>query len=227
MSRVSLTMTVCLLSLASAATTRAQGLPALQLPPNEAQAAAPAEPLAPRDDGPPPPSTELASNLASNGGQPSPALSADPSGPPSIVPQGAPNGAAPLQPSQLILDPNQTTLPAYFSPRLGARFVMQPMFLPQFGQFLAARMVSPPQPGSPLQMLGLREGDAITRLDGIPLQNVVQLEQHILQTDVRFIRHGQQHVERGIMYICPHEYFFERVPPICHTPGCGRTVLRP
>ena len=131
-------------------------------------------------------------------------------------------------PAQLILDPSQPNQLAYFSPRLGARFLIQQMHLPQFGSFWAARIVSVPEFDSPLRQLGLDEGDVITRLDGIPVMNTRELERHILDTGVRFIKAGSQTVVRGTMFINPNRFFVDPYRPGCvGTPICGTTVLRP
>lgn len=96
---------------------------------------------------------------------------------------------------------------AYFSPRLGARFVVQRISLPQHGTFTAARLVSEPEPGSPLLQIGLRQGDVITRLDGTPVTVTRELERHILETTVRYIRAGKSHVQQGQIFIRQHHYF--------------------
>ena len=96
---------------------------------------------------------------------------------------------------------------AYFSPRLGARFTIQTVQIPGFSPFRAARLVSRPEQGSPLAQLGLRQGDVITRLDGIPASNLQQLEKHILDTTVRFVRAGSQNVQEGTIMIDPGYLF--------------------
>ena len=96
---------------------------------------------------------------------------------------------------------------AYFSPRLGARFAIHTVQIPGFSPFRAARLVSRPEQGSPLAQLGLRQGDVITRLDGIPASNLQQLEQHILDTTVRFVRAGSQAVQEGTIMIDPGYLF--------------------
>jgi hypothetical protein len=133
---------------------------------------------------------------------------------------------APVQVQQLVVDPTQPNQLAYFSPRLGCRFLIQPMFLPQFGNFLGARIVSEPELASPLRQLGLDEGDVITRLDGLPVTNVQELERHILDTGVRFIHAGEQVVHKGTMFINPHQFFVDPYNPGCNH-QCGNVALRP
>lgn len=96
---------------------------------------------------------------------------------------------------------------AYFSPRLGARFTIQTVQISGFSPFRAARIVSRPEQGSPLAQLGLRQGDVITRLDGIPVSNLQELEQHILDTTVRFVRAGTKGVHEGTIMIDPGYLF--------------------
>jgi hypothetical protein len=142
-------------------------------------------------------------------GQPGPVL------PPG---QGAP------QTKQLILDPTQPNQLAYFSPRLGARFLIEKMYMPQFGYFWGARIVSQPEWGSPLRQIGLGEGDVITRLDGVPVMNTNELERHILDTGVRSIKAGHDHVHRQTIYVNPNKFFQDpyAVGPWCpHDHGLG------
>jgi hypothetical protein len=218
MTRVPLTITVTLCSLACAAGARAQEGGALQLPPAETQTLNPSEPMPPGDGAPAAPAAAL---LGSPSGATAPAPATQP------VPQALPGGAPETPTPQLVIDPTQPNQLAYFSPRLGARFLIQPMFLPQFGQFFGARLVSLPEPGSPLLQLGLSEGDVITRLDGLPVRDTWELERHVFETSVRFIRDGEQVVRRGTMYICPHQFFRDRYAFPWEPVGCGRIVLRP
>jgi hypothetical protein len=133
-----------------------------------------------------------------------------------------------VAPQQLVIDPTQPNQLAYFSPRLGARFLIEQLSLPQFGLFWGARIVSEPAANSPLRQLGLGAGDVITRLDGLPLTSTLELERHILETGVRFLRAGEQHVCQGTMFVHPGMYFVDPYAPVCpHTPGCGSLVLRP
>lgn len=190
----------------------------------------------------------LISTTAANAGEPALNLTVTPNDPSlNLPPVLAPNDAAaapvatrqvvinepqlnvpqqPAQVQQLVIDPSQPNPLAYFSPRLGARFLIQPMFLPQFGNFTAARIVSVPEFGSPLLQLGLEEGDVITRLDGLPVVSLQELERHILETGVRFIRAGEQNVCKGTMFVDPHRLFFDPYSPGCNH-NCNNLALRP
>lgn len=217
MTRISRTFAVTVCSLALAGGAAAQEGAALRLPPEETPALTPAEPMPPSDGSTPAPAAAPLTAPA----------------PPSAAPQTPPapqalSGGAPGVPAQpLVIDPTPPNHLAYFSPRLGARFLIQPMFLPQFGRFYGARLVSMPEPGSPLLQLGLSEGDVITRLDGLPVMDTLELERHIFETSVRYIRAGEQVVRRGTMDICPHEFFRDRYAASWEPFGCGRIVLRP
>jgi hypothetical protein len=218
------------------------------LPPNDSQLAAPPQPvLDPAAAGGP---ALAASGPIAQPGVPAPAQAlpatpgpaqqlALPAGPTAqsipasaasgIIAEGFVETVEPIQ-KELVVETVQPALPAYFSSRLGARFLMEEMFLPQFGRFTGARMVSEPLPGSPLLQLGLGEGDLITRLDGVPVIRIQELERHILGTGVRFIRAGEQTVCRGTMFVDPYAYF---PPPDCPqsicplTGTCETMALRP
>jgi hypothetical protein len=88
-----------------------------------------------------------------------------------------------------------------YSPALGAEFRVENFFLPAFGQFTGVRLVSAPEWNSPLRMLGLQAGDVITRLDGIRVDNLAQLENHYSWTEVRYIKTGTQTVRIGKIFI--------------------------
>lgn len=137
--------------------------------------------------------------------------------------------AAPVQVQELVIDPAQPNQLAYFSPRLGARFLIEPVSLPQYGSFLAARIVSQPAAGSPLSQLGLGAGDLITRLDGLPVHCTLELERHVLETGVRFIRVDDPHVCQGTMFIHPGMYFVDPyAPAACPLHGgCHQALLVP
>ena len=94
-----------------------------------------------------------------------------------------------------------------FSPRLGARVEIQQVFLPQFGTFTAARIVSEPVWGSPLRELGLQNGDVITRLDGVRTTWLGEMENHYAHTDVRYIKAGTTQVRNGSIHIQPNRLF--------------------
>ena len=104
--------------------------------------------------------------------------------------------------TQVIVDPTV----GHFSPRLGARFEIAT--INQMGYtFQAARLVSTPVPGSPLHQLGLQPGDVITRLDNLRITTCRQLENHHLNTTVRFLRTSGGGFSDGSMYIRPSHFF--------------------
>lgn len=126
--------------------------------------------------------------------------------------------------------PGQPQL-AYFSPRLGARFVLQKVQIGGFAPVTAARIVSTPYRNSPLSNIGLKIGDVITRLDGIPIGNYRQLEQHVYDTKVRFVKAGQATVRSKTTWIRPNQYFQETFyapdpPEVCPTTP-SQPILRP
>ena len=88
----------------------------------------------------------------------------------------------------------------YYSPRLGATFVIQNMQIPGY-KFTAARITSPPLEGSPLAALRLQKGDVITRLNDESVNSLSALERHDGSTAVRYIRSGTTKVLLGTIYI--------------------------
>ena len=88
----------------------------------------------------------------------------------------------------------------YYSPSLRCNFSVQTVNF--YGYTVrAARLVSDPQWGSPLKNLGLRQGDVIFRLDGVPVANNYELENHYSWTTVRYSRQGVGQVRNGQVYI--------------------------
>ncbi len=87
---------------------------------------------------------------------------------------------------------------AYYSHTLRAEFLIQKMRIPGH-VFLAARIVSPPEEGSPLHQIGLGVGDVVTRLDGVPVRDVSELDRHYGETFVRYIRQGTTRVRNGVI----------------------------
>ena len=105
--------------------------------------------------------------------------------------------------------PPQPIMPrGVWSGVLGARFEIVRMTA--VGQsFLAARLTENPVPGSPLQSLGLRAGDIITRLDGLRTTSYFELDNHVWNTTVRYLRMGQPHFTNGSIYIRGNHRFVD------------------
>jgi S1-C subfamily serine protease len=55
--------------------------------------------------------------------------------------------------------------------------------------FPGAKLLSYPDPGSPLRQIGLRPGDIITRLDGVRVTSYAELDRHYANTSVRYVRY--------------------------------------
>ncbi len=88
----------------------------------------------------------------------------------------------------------------YYSPTLRCHFTVQTVNF--YGYTVrAARLVSNPQWGSPLSSLGLTQGDVIFRLDGVPVANNHELENHYSWTTVRYSRQGTGQIRNGQVYI--------------------------
>ena len=88
----------------------------------------------------------------------------------------------------------------YYSPVLQCHFTVRTV---QFNGYTvrAARLVSNPQWNSPLRSLGLRQGDVIFRLDGVPVTSNYELENHYSWTTVRYSRQGVEQIRNGKIYI--------------------------
>jgi hypothetical protein len=100
---------------------------------------------------------------------------------------------------RLVVDPAGQPS-GYYAWRLGAEFEIQTMQIPGY-VFRAARIVSEPEFGSPLNQLGLQIGDVITRLDGIPVTNYTELDRHAHRTVIRYIKAGTTLPRNGVVYI--------------------------
>jgi hypothetical protein len=87
-----------------------------------------------------------------------------------------------------------------YSLKLGASFNLESMQIPGY-VFTAARLTSDPVEGSPLHELGLREGDAITRLGGTAVNELEVLEQQEGNTEIRFIKKNTEKVLLANVYI--------------------------
>ncbi len=99
------------------------------------------------------------------------------------------------------INPQTGMSSAYYAFRLKASFEIQKLWLPQYGDFRAARVVSMPGPDSPLHQLGLTVGDVVTRLDGVPIHTNSELDRHVRVTHVRYIKAGTRQVRNGTIYI--------------------------
>ncbi|MDR0392442.1 MAG: hypothetical protein LBH59_11080 [Planctomycetaceae bacterium] len=88
----------------------------------------------------------------------------------------------------------------YYSPKLGATFVIQNMQIPGYA-FKAARLTSDPIANSPLNSIGLVRGDVITRLDNESVESIDVLEKHEANTVIRYIKTGTTKVLLGKIYI--------------------------
>ena len=115
---------------------------------------------------------------------------------------------------------------AYRSAGLHGNFTAQWMYINQGGRrvtFWGARIIRL-EPDSPLRSLGVRSGDVITRLDGIPIWRgmykesggpwqVVELDNHFGQTEVRYIARGTHQVRVGQINIDTTEDDSSPLPP--------------
>ena len=105
-------------------------------------------------------------------------------------------------PTQKMQAPTQRKMltGGYFSQTLRCQFTVRTV---QFNGYTvrAARLVSNPEWGSPLRKLGLRQGDVIFRLDGVPVANNYELDNHYSWTTVRYSRQGVSQIENGKIYI--------------------------
>ena len=87
-----------------------------------------------------------------------------------------------------------------FSPNLGAWFRIERMQIPGH-VFTAARLTSEPLPDSPLNRLGLRRGDVVTRLNDNPVNTLAELDRHVGNSSIRYIKTGTTRVLLGNIVI--------------------------
>jgi hypothetical protein len=87
-----------------------------------------------------------------------------------------------------------------YSPKLKASFHIENMQIPGY-RFTGARLMSDPSLDSPLNGIGLRQGDVITRLGNSPVDTLAELEQHDRNTQIRYIKAGTTKVLIGSIYI--------------------------
>jgi len=87
-----------------------------------------------------------------------------------------------------------------YSPTLKASFHIENMRIPGY-RFTGARLISDPAPDSPLNSIGLRKGDVITRLDSRPADTLEELERHDKNTQIRYIKTGTTKVLLANVYI--------------------------
>lgn len=99
-----------------------------------------------------------------------------------------------------IINPNNGTIQGYYSPRLQGHFQLKNFYLPKYGNFVAVRIASL-DPDSPLRQIGLIAGDVVTRLDGVQIRSLAELEVHAYDTGVRYIKAGSQYVQSAEVYI--------------------------
>jgi hypothetical protein len=104
--------------------------------------------------------------------------------------------------------PMPTPMPpgAYYSWRMQASFVVQPIDLSPYGwpgYRPVAQLVSMPLPFSPLSRIGLTPGDMITRLDDIPIRTYADLDNHYTLTKITFIRQGTYYAQQAWVDLGP------------------------
>lgn len=95
-----------------------------------------------------------------------------------------------------------------YSPTLGAAFRIEKIQIPGY-QFTAARLMSDPSQNSPLDRVGLRKGDVVTRLDDSPANTLAELERHGGNTSIRYIKTGTTKVLLANIYIPPNTGTFD------------------
>ena len=62
----------------------------------------------------------------------------------------------------------------------------------------------------------------------LPVTSTQELERHVLDTGVRYIKTGTQQVIQAKMFIQPHKYFADPwAPNFPHQPGMGNVAVRP
>lgn len=95
--------------------------------------------------------------------------------------------------------------------KLGAMIAIERVYLPRFGHFTAARILSEPVWGSPLRQIGLRTGDVITRIDNHRVTDLRDLESHHGHTHLRFFKANSDIILEDHVDICHKTVFHQNV----------------
>jgi len=101
---------------------------------------------------------------------------------------------------RMVLPNGPINVQAYYSDSLRAWFVVR-RFRRGNVEFPGARLVSDPEYASPLEVIPIRRGDIITRLDDIRVRTVWELERHYAETSVRWVQRNTGNVRIGMIYI--------------------------
>ncbi|MCA9095099.1 MAG: hypothetical protein KDA68_16550 [Planctomycetaceae bacterium] len=88
----------------------------------------------------------------------------------------------------------------YYAESLHCTFVVREMNYKGM-TVTAARLCSNPEQCSPLKSLNLKMGDVIFRLDGVPVDNDDELDDHYDWTTVRYSRNGTAPIQNGKIFI--------------------------
>ena len=94
-----------------------------------------------------------------------------------------------------------------YSIKMGASFRLERIQIPGY-RLTAALLTSDPVEGSPLDIIGLRKGDVITRLGRTPVNTLDVLEQHERGTEIRYIKANTTRVRLNRIYIPTDEEIF-------------------
>jgi len=89
---------------------------------------------------------------------------------------------------------------SFYSPKMGASFSLENMEIPGYA-FTAARLTSDPVEGSPLEKIGLLEGDVVTRMGGFAVETLDVLDQHEGSVEIRYIKSDTARVLLAHVYI--------------------------
>lgn len=93
-------------------------------------------------------------------------------------------------------------VPSGYVGQLRTQFSLQKMKIPNFEEFTAAVLVTDPPKGSPLDTVGLRKGDAITRVNEVKVSGIDDLEYAQGETTIRYIKSGTTTV-KSTTFVAP------------------------
>lgn len=86
--------------------------------------------------------------------------------------------------------------PPQYAPNLGISYVFEPYF-----NTMCIRLTAYPTYGSPASMIGLQPGDRIVNLDGLPLNNPMDVQSHRWQTTVQYLHSNSMLPDTATVYI--------------------------
>lgn len=103
------------------------------------------------------------------------------------------------QPKQVY--PVPAMKPSGYVEQLGTQFSIRRMQIPNFAPFDAAVLLNDPPIGSPLYRIGLRKGDAISRVNEVKIVDMNDFDYAQGETSFRYIKNGSTTVQSATVIV--------------------------